>query len=209
MLDSLFKPRAVAIVGASTKELSIGNVIIRNLQKYGYKGEIYPLNPSAPEVCGIKAYKTLEEIPGQVDLAHVIIPSKFVPQTIEDCGRKGIKAVIINSAGFSELGEEGALLQEDFLRRGKELGVRVFGPNCQGIINSDPELKAYCNFTFTYPEPGYVSVVALSGGVGALIMQALADLASASASMPPMVMPATSPSPKSSAITAQTREPRQ
>ncbi|GAB7025390.1 acetate--CoA ligase family protein [Geotalea toluenoxydans] len=176
MLDSLFKPRAVAIVGASTKELSIGNVIIRNLQKYGYKGEIYPLNPSAPEVCGIKAYKTLEEIPGQVDLAHVIIPSKFVPQTIEDCGRKGIKAVIINSAGFSELGEEGALLQEDFLRRGKELGVRVFGPNCQGIINSDPELKAYCNFTFTYPEPGYVSVVALSGGVGALIMQALADL---------------------------------
>ncbi|ACM18538.1 acyl-CoA synthetase, ADP-forming [Geotalea daltonii FRC-32] len=176
MLDSLFKPRAVAIVGASTKELSIGNVIIRNLQKYGYKGEIYPLNPTAPEVCGIKAYKTLEEIPGEVDLAHVIIPSKFVPQTIEDCGRKGIKAVIINSAGFSELGEEGARLQEDFLRRGKEYGVRVFGPNCQGIINSDPELKAYCNFTFTYPEPGYVSVVALSGGVGALIMQALADL---------------------------------
>ena len=176
MLDSLFKPRAVAIVGASTKELSIGNVIIRNLQKYGYKGEIYPLNPTAPKVCGIKAYKTLEEIPGEVDLAHVIIPSKFVPQTIEDCGRKGIKAVIINSAGFSELGEEGARLQEDFLRRGKEYGVRVFGPNCQGIINSDPELKAYCNFTFTYPEPGYVSVVALSGGVGALIMQALADL---------------------------------
>ncbi len=176
MLDSLFKPRAVAIVGASTKELSIGNVIIRNLQKYGYKGKIYPLNPSAPEVCGIKAYKTLEEIPDQVDLAHVIIPSRFVPQTIEDCGKKGIKAVIINSAGFSELGEEGARLQEDFLRRGKEFGVRVFGPNCQGIINSDPELKAYCNFTFTYPDPGYVSVVALSGGVGALIMQALADL---------------------------------
>jgi acetyltransferase len=176
MLDPLFKPRAVAIVGASTKELSIGNVIIRNLQKYGYKGEIYPLNPTAPEVCGIKAYKSLEEIPGEVDLAHVIIPSKFVPQTIEDCGRKGIKAVIINSAGFSELGEEGARLQEDFLRRGKEYGVRVFGPNCQGIINSDPELKAYCNFTFTYPDPGYVSVVALSGGVGALIMQALADL---------------------------------
>ena len=176
MLDALFKPRAIAIVGASTKELSIGNVIIRNLQKYGYKGRIYPLNPSAPEVCGIKAYKTLDEIPGEVDLAHIIIPGKFVPQTIEDCGRKGIKAVIINSAGFSEMGEEGARLQEDFLRRARDFGVRVFGPNCQGIINSDPALKAYCNFTFTYPDPGYISVVALSGGVGALIMQALADL---------------------------------
>jgi acetyltransferase len=176
MLDALFKPRAVAIVGASTKELSIGNVIIRNLQRYGYKGRIYPLNPTAPEVCGLKAYRTLDEIPGEVDLAHVIIPSKFVPQTIEECGKKGIKAVIINSAGFSEMGEEGARLQEDFLRRAKEYGVRVFGPNCQGIINSDPELKAYCNFTFTYPEPGHISVVALSGGVGALIMQSLADL---------------------------------
>lgn len=176
MLDSLFKPRAVAIVGASTKELSIGNVIIRNLQRYGYRGKIYPLNPNAPEVCGLKAYKTLDEIPDQIDLAHVIIPSQFVPQTIEECGKKGIKAVIINSAGFCELGEEGAQLQDDFLRRGREFGVRVFGPNCQGIINSDPALKAYCNFTFTFPEPGHVSVVALSGGVGALIMQALADL---------------------------------
>ncbi|MCL5966057.1 MAG: acetate--CoA ligase family protein [Deltaproteobacteria bacterium] len=176
MLDALFKPRAVAIVGASTKELSIGNVIIKNLQEYGYKGEIYPINPNAPDVRGIKAYKSLDEVPGEIDLAHIIIPAKFVPQTIVDCGRKGIKAVIINSAGFSEMGEEGARLQEAFLANARESGVRVFGPNCQGIINTDPALKAYCNFTFTYPEPGSISVVALSGGVGALIMQALFDL---------------------------------
>ena len=176
MLDALFKPRAIAIVGASTKELSIGNVIIRNLQKYGYKGDIYPLNPNAPEVCGLKAYKSIDEIPAEIDLAHIIIPSKFVPQTIEDCGKKGVKAVIINSAGFSEMGEDGAALQEQFLANAKKYNLRVFGPNCQGIINSDPALKAYCNFTFTYPDPGYISVVALSGGVGALIMQALADL---------------------------------
>ncbi len=176
MLDALFKPRAIAIVGASVKELSIGNVIIRNLQKYGYTGPIYPLNPNAPEVCGLKAYKTLDEIPGPVDLAHVIIPAPMVPQAILECGKKGIKAVIINSAGFSEMGEEGARLQAEFLAIAKEYGIRLFGPNCQGIINSDPALKAYCNFTFTYPEPGHISVVALSGGVGALIMQALADL---------------------------------
>ncbi|HEY5673424.1 MAG TPA: acetate--CoA ligase family protein [Malonomonas sp.] len=176
MLDALFKPKAVALVGASTKELSIGNVIIRNLQKYGYTGQIYPVNASADEVCGLKAYPTLADIPGPVDLAHIIIPSKFVPQAIEECGQKGIKAVIINSAGFSEMGDEGASLQAEFLANAKKYGIRVFGPNCQGIINSDPELNAYCNFTFTFPKPGSISVVALSGGVGALIMQVLDDL---------------------------------
>ena len=176
MLDPLFKPRAVAIVGASTKELSIGNVIIKNLQQYGYKGQIYPINPTAPEVRGLKAYASLADIPGEVDLAHIIVPSKLVPQIIEECGQKGIRAAIINSAGFSELGEEGAALQAAFLANAKKHGVRIFGPNCQGIINTDPSLKAYCNFTFTYPEPGAISVVALSGGVGAVIMQALADL---------------------------------
>ncbi|MEI6205752.1 MAG: acetate--CoA ligase family protein [Desulfuromonadales bacterium] len=176
MLDQLFKPRAIAIVGASTKELSIGNVIIKNLQTYGYTGPIYPINPSAPDVRGIKAYKTLEEVPGEIDLAHIIIPAPMVPQAIIECGKKGIRAVIINSAGFSEMGEEGDRLQKEFLANAREYGVRLFGPNCQGIINSDPALKAYCNFTFTYPEPGHISVVALSGGVGALIMQALDDL---------------------------------
>jgi len=176
MLDALFKPKAVALVGASTKELSIGNVIIRNLQTYGYKGEIYPVNATATEVCGLKAYPTLADIPGEVDLAHIIIPSQFVPQAIEECGQKGIKAAIINSAGFSEMGDEGARLQEEFLANARKYGIRLFGPNCQGIINSDPELNAYCNFTFTFPKPGSISVVALSGGVGALIMQVLDDL---------------------------------
>lgn len=176
MLDALFKPKAVALVGASTKELSIGNVIIRNLQKYGYTGAIYPVNAKADEVCGLKSYPTLAAIPGEVDLAHIIIPSQFVPAAIEECGQKGVKAVIINSAGFSEMGEEGARLQAEFLANARKYGIRVFGPNCQGIINSDPALKAYCNFTFTFPKPGSISVVALSGGVGALIMQVLDDL---------------------------------
>lgn len=176
MLDALFKPRAVALVGASTKELSIGNVIIRNLLHYGYTGAIYPVNAKADEVCGLKSYPSLADIPGEVDLAHIIIPSQFVPAAIEECGRKGVKAVIINSAGFSEMGEEGARLQAEFLANARKYGIRVFGPNCQGIINSDPAFNAYCNFTFTFPKPGSISVVALSGGVGALIMQVLDDL---------------------------------
>lgn len=176
MLEPLFKPRAVAIVGASTKELSIGNVIIKNLQAFGYKGKIYPIHPSAPEVRGLKAYASLADVPGDVDLAHIILPSRLVPQAVEECGQKGVRAAVINSAGFSELGAEGAELQKAFLANAKKYGVRIFGPNCQGIINTDPALKAYCNFTFTFPAPGAISVVALSGGVGAVIMQALFDL---------------------------------
>lgn len=175
-LDSLFKPKSIAIIGASTKELSIGNVIIKNLLHYGYKGPIYPINPKEPEVRGLKAYPTIFDVPHDIDAAHVIVPSKLVPQIIEDCGKKGIKSVIINSAGFSEMGEEGMALQNAFLAKAKEYGVRIFGPNCQGIINADPAYKAYCDFTFTFPKPGSISIVALSGGVGAFIMQSLFDL---------------------------------
>ncbi len=175
-LDFLFKPKSIAVIGASSKELSIGNVIIKNLVHYGYTGKIYPINPKEPEIRGIKAYASIFDVPDNIDLAHVIIPSKFVPQIIEDCGKKGIKSVIINSAGFSEMGEEGIALQKAFLAKAKEYGVRIFGPNCQGIINTDPAYKAYCDFTFTFPEPGAISIVALSGGVGAFIMQSLFDL---------------------------------
>ena len=175
-LDALFKPKSIAIIGASSKELSIGNVIIKNLVHFGYKGPIYPINPKEPEIRGIKAYPTIFDVPHDIDAAHVIIPSKFVPQIIEDCGKKGIKSVIINSAGFSEMGEEGMALQKAFLAKAKEYGVRIFGPNCQGIINCDPDYNAYCDFTFTFPKPGSISIVALSGGVGAFIMQSLFDL---------------------------------
>jgi len=99
-LDSLFKPKAIAIIGASVKELSIGNVIIKNLLHYGYTGKIYPINPKENTIRGLKAYPTIFDVEGDIDLAHVIIPSKFVPQIIEDCGKRGIKSVIINSAGL-------------------------------------------------------------------------------------------------------------
>ena len=176
MLDKLFKPNSIAIVGASTKELSIGNVITKNLQKFEYKGPIYPINPKSEEVRGLKAYPTIFDVPEEIDLAHIVIPPKFVPQAVEDCGKKGVKFVIINTAGFKEMGPEGEVLEKDFLARAKNYGLRIFGPNCQGIINTDPEIKAYCDFTFTYPEPGYISIVAQSGGVGAVIMQNLYDL---------------------------------
>ncbi len=175
-LAALFNPKAVAIIGASTKELSIGNVIIKNLLHYKYRGPIYPINPKVDEVRGLKAYKSILDVPGDVDLAHIAIPPPFVPAEVENCGKKGVKTIIINTAGFKEMGSDGQALEDDFLAHAKKYGIRILGPNCQGIINSDPEINAYCNFTFTFFKPGYISVVAQSGGVGAVIMQAFHDM---------------------------------
>lgn len=176
MLDSLYKPKSVAIIGASTKELSIGNRIIKNLIDFGYKGAIYPINPKADEVRGIKAYNTILDVVGEIDLAHIVIPNKFVPLAIEDCGKKGVKVAIINSAGFKEIGGDGILLEKQVVEKAKEYNVRVFGPNCQGIINTSSNVRAYCNFTFTKPEEGCISIIAQSGGVGEVINQRFSEL---------------------------------
>ncbi len=171
MLDTLFRPKSVAIIGASTKELSIGNRIIRNLVDFGFKGPIFPINPKADEVRGIKAYKSILDAPDNIDVVHMVIPAKFVPMAVEDCGKKGVKNIIINSGGFSEIGPEGAVYEKAFLKKARQYNIRVLGPNCQGIINSDPEVRAYCNFTFTKPDTGHISIVALSGGVAEVIHQ--------------------------------------
>jgi acetyltransferase len=175
MLDSLFRPKSVAVIGASTKDLSIGNRVIKNLVDFGFTGTVYPINPSADEVRGIKAYKSILDCPDNIDVVHMVIPAKFVPQAVEDCGKKGVKHIIINSGGFSETGAEGTAIEKDFLARAKRYGIRILGPNCQGIINSDAAIRAYCNFTFTKPEPGFISIVALSGGVAEVVHQAFAQ----------------------------------
>jgi acetyltransferase len=166
----------VAVIGASSKELSIGNRVIRNLIDFGFRGSIYPINPSADEIRGIKAYKSILDCPGEVDVVHMVIPAKFVPQAVEDCGHKGVKHIIINSGGFGETGAEGAAIEKDFLERARRYGIRILGPNCQGVINTDAEIRAYCNFTFTKPDPGFISIVALSGGVAEVIHQAFAQM---------------------------------
>lgn len=171
MLDSLFNPKGVAVIGASGKEMHIGNRVIKNLLDFGYQGGIYPINPKADEIRGVKAYKSILDVPGQVDVAHMVIPARFVPMAVEECGKKGVKHVIINSGGFSETGPEGAEIEKAFLEKAKQFGIRIFGPNCQGIINTDPAVRAYCNFTFTFPESGHISIVALSGGVAEVIHQ--------------------------------------
>jgi acyl-CoA synthetase (NDP forming) len=176
MLDALFNPKAVAVIGASTRETAVGNWIVWNLLDFGFKGPVYPINPRADEIRGLRAYPSILDVPTDVDVAHIVIPAKFVPQVIDDCGKKRVKFVILNGGGFSETGPEGAAIEQECIARAKENGIRIFGPNCQGIINTDPEVRAYCNFTYTKPDPGFISIVALSGGVAEILHQAVSEM---------------------------------
>ena len=175
-LDALFSPRAVAVVGASNRELTIGYRIIENLLEFGYTGPVYPVNPKGGEIRGLKAYPSILDTHDPVDVAHIVIRNKYVPACVADCAKKGVKAVIVNTAGFREIGDEGAALEDELIAVARKTGIRVFGPNCQGVINSDPEVRAYCNFTFTRPTPGHISIVAQSGGVGEVIHQRITEL---------------------------------
>jgi len=175
-LDALFSPRAVAVIGASNRELTIGYRIIENLLEFGYKGPIYPVNPKGGEIRGLPAFPSILDTPGPVDVAHIVIKNTYVPACIADCAKKGVKAAIVNTAGFREIGEEGTNLEREMMEIARKTGIRVFGPNCQGIINTDPAVRAYCNFTFTRPTAGHISIVAQSGGVGEVIHQRIAEL---------------------------------
>jgi acyl-CoA synthetase (NDP forming) len=175
-LDALFSPRAVAVIGASNRELTIGYRIIQNLLDFGYTGPVYPVNPKGGEIRGLKAYPSILDTPDPVDVAHVVIKNTLVPECVKDCAKKGVQAVIVNTAGFREIGAEGAALEDQLVAIARETGIRVFGPNCQGVINTDPAVRAYCNFTFTRPAPGHISIVAQSGGVGEVVHQRIAEL---------------------------------
>ncbi len=131
-----FEPSSVAVVGASTNPKKDGHIILKNIINSEFSGEIYPINPNAAEVCGLKAYPSLLDVPGEVDLVVIIIPARFCPQVMEDCAKKAVKAVIIEAMGFTEIGAEGQKLQDKIVDIAKKNGIRVMGPNCTGIVSS-------------------------------------------------------------------------
>jgi len=166
MLDALFKPRSVAVVGASNNPFNIGHIVIQNLVDHGYKGPIYPINPKSKHIKSFRAYPSVLDVPDDIDLANISIKNTLVPSVIEDCGKKGVKFAIIHTGGFKEIGEEGLAIEKEILRIAHKYGMRIYGPNSQGIQNSDPEISVYANFTFAPMSPGNIAIVAQSGGVG-------------------------------------------
>lgn len=166
MLDALFKPRSVAIVGASNNPLSIGHIVMKNLLDHNFNGPIYPINPKAKFIKSFKAYPSVADIPDEVDLVNISIKNTLVPAVLEQCGKKGVKFAIVHTAGFKEVGEEGLALERQIVEIAHKHGMRIYGPNSQGIQNSDPSVSVYANFTFVPMSPGNISIVAQSGGVG-------------------------------------------
>jgi len=166
MLDALFRPRSVAIIGASNNPLSIGHIVMQNLLDHNFQGPIYPVNPKAKFIKSFPAYPSVTDVPGEIDLVNISIKNTLVPRVLEECGKKGVKFAIVHTAGFKEVGEEGRNLERQIVDIAHKYGMRIYGPNSQGIQNSDPEVSVYANFTFVPMFPGNISIVAQSGGVG-------------------------------------------
>jgi len=162
-LERLFAPHAVAVVGASRDPDKVGYRVVENILKGGFEGPIYPVNPTAKEVLGVRAYPSLSDIGAPVDLAVIVLPAPLVLPTLEACAAQGIGAAIVISAGFKEVGGAGAQLEAALRKRVRELGVRVLGPNCLGLIVTDSKLNA--TFAKDMPPSGGIAFVSQSGAL--------------------------------------------
>jgi acetate---CoA ligase (ADP-forming) len=168
VIDSLFYPESIAVIGASRDPKKVGFAVLNNLKKFGFAGGIYPVNPGSGDILGLKTYQRLEDITGRVDLAVIAIPARFVPEAVADCIRKGIKTAVIISAGFKEAGSEGILLEEKLRELIKDSGMRVLGPNCLGIINTENQVNA--TFAAGMLPKGRLSFFSQSGALGIAIL---------------------------------------
>ncbi len=142
MLESFFSPRSVAVIGASREEGKVGHDVLQNLIRYGYAGRIYPVNPKADQILGLPCFRSVRDIPGEVDLAVLVIPAKFCLEAAHDCAAKKVPALIVITAGFKETGREGAELERKVVEVARGNGMRIIGPNCLGLINTPEKLNA-------------------------------------------------------------------
>src|SRR6266545_2951907 len=170
-LKLFFNPRAVAVIGASRQRGTIGGEIFHNLLSYGFQGPVYPVNPSAEVIQCVPAYASVEAIAGAVDLAIIIVPAARVVEAATECGRKGVKALVVISAGFSETGKAGQERQAELLRVCRAAGMRLIGPNCMGIANTDPAVSLDATFAPGVPPQGRVGFSSQSGALGLAIIQ--------------------------------------
>ena len=162
-LTPLFNPRSVAVFGASDTPNSVGTVLFRNLKQGGFRGKLYALNPKHKRVQETKAYARLEQIKAHVDLAVIATPAHTVLDIVDDCGKHGVKAAVVLSAGFREAGETGANLERQVLATAARHGVRILGPNCLGIIS--PHIGLNATFSANNARPGKLALVSQSGAL--------------------------------------------
>jgi acetate---CoA ligase (ADP-forming) len=174
-LSSFFEPRSIAVVGASRTAGTVGWQVVDNLVQHGFQGEVHPVNPRAGFVHSIRAWPSVRDVPGEVDLAVIVVPKEHVLDVVDDCGAKGVPAILVISAGFREVGGEGVELEARLMERVRRYGIRLVGPNCMGVLNTDPAHSMNATFAPTMPPPGPVSFLSQSGALGVTILDYAAE----------------------------------
>lgn len=175
-LTAFFAPRGVAVIGASRQRGTIAGEVFHNMLHSGFSGPVYAVNPAASEVQGQPAYPTVDAVPGPVDLAVVVVPAAAVVEVAAQCARKGVRALVVISAGFAEVGAAGRALQEQLLQVCRTGGMRLIGPNCMGIVNTDPAFRLHATFAPVFPPEGRVGFMSQSGALGLAVMDYAATL---------------------------------
>jgi acetyltransferase len=169
-LNAIFAPRSVAVIGASTEPNALGRQILDNLVNYGFRGKLFPVNPRAKELLGLKCFPSVEAIPDSVDLAVVVVPRAHTLGVVEECLRKGVGGIVVITAGFRETGASGAAEEEKLAELAARHGVRLVGPNCMGVINTDPNVRLNATFSPTMPPRGEKAFLSQSGALGVAIL---------------------------------------
>ncbi|MGD9332989.1 MAG: CoA-binding protein, partial [Desulfobacterales bacterium] len=174
-LDAIFEPQSVAVIGASATPGKVGHDIFANILQGGYTGTLYPVNPNAKSISCVKAYPSVKAIPDQVDLAMIILPPRLALEAIKDAAASGVKGIVIVSAGFREVGDQGAAIENQIISICKEAAIRIVGPNCLGVINPLPEVRLNASFSARMPASGKISFISQSGALCTAVLDFAAD----------------------------------
>jgi acetyl coenzyme A synthetase (ADP forming)-like protein len=169
-MERLLRPGSVAVIGASRSPGTVGHELVRNLIGGGFQGPVYPVNPSAAHVAGIPCFPSIEDIPRPIDLAIIAVPAAAVPEVVEACGRKGVGGLVVVSSHFAEDGPAGAALEKEAARLAHSYGMRLVGPNCFGVLNTDPAVSMNATFAKDAPTCGRLGFASQSGGLGIAIL---------------------------------------
>ncbi|HSL67375.1 MAG TPA: GNAT family N-acetyltransferase [Actinomycetota bacterium] len=175
-IRTFLSPRSVAVVGASRDRSSLGGLLFHNLLTEEFYGPVYPVNPRAEVVHGVPAYPSIEKVPGPVDVAFIVVPAAFVIQVARECGEKGVRGLVVISSGFAEIGGDGPARQRELVETCRAYGMRIIGPNCMGIVNTDSNVRLNGTFASIFPPPGRVGFLSQSGALGLAVMQHAAEL---------------------------------
>ncbi len=170
-MRAFFDVRSVAVVGASRRQDTVGRSLVRNLVLGDFTGAVYAVNSQADSVAGLPAYRSVQEIPGDVDLAVVAVPAEFVTDVVLDCAAKGVRGLVVISSGFAETGDEGRERQRQLLGLARSYGVRLVGPNCLGVINTAPGVRLNASLSPLMPARGRVGFFCQSGALGSAILE--------------------------------------